>query len=391
MYINDLLRISIRQVFRHRRRYFGVVLAIALGTAGLIAMVTVSRDFKNNLNKDLNWVGGVTILRAFFDNSLTSRPQWFKTATVNAITHLPGVQAVSLVAHRNGTIDIEGKPCYLMVLGVDENFWQVRGFWANAGKLFGKAEIITRQRNCVLGEILAKKIFGEQNPLGKTINIYQEIYQVTGLLGGVNDVSLADAAYLPLTTVQDRFPGTTYPDRLYIRCLTWDDVSNVAATILSVVRKHQSDEKLRLDVMWEGLKRVKRIVWWSEFFIYLAITATFVLGGMGIWNVMMAAVRSRTQEIGLKKAMGAEDRDILNQFLTEALCLSIGSYIIGICLGRIIVEVLSYIIGNRPPEDVFILCLVMGLLFSLCLGVGAGLYPSLKASRMDVVDAIRFE
>lgn len=367
------------------------MLAIALGTAGLITMITVSRDFKNNLNKDLNWVGGVTILRAFFDNSLSSRPQWFRAATVDAVNQLPGVQAASLVAQRNGIISIEGKLCHFMVLGVDENFWQVRGFWATAGKLFGKTEVATRQRHCILGELLAKKIFGEQNPLSKTINIFQDIYQITGVLGGTADVSLAEGAYLPLATVQDRFPDTTFPDRLYIRCLTWDDVPNVAAMVPPIVREHQSAEKLRLDVMWEGLKRVKRIVWWSEFFIYLAISATFLLGGMGIWNVMMAAVRSRTQEIGLKKAMGAEDRDILKQFLTEALCLSIGSYIIGIFLGRVIIEVLSSIIGNRPPENVFIFCLGLGLIFALLLGVGAGLYPSLKASRMEVVDAIRYE
>ena len=87
--------------------------------------------------------------------------------------------------------------------------------------------------------------------------------------------------------------------------------------------------------------------------IYLATSATFLLGGVGIWNVMMAAVTSRTREIGLKKAMGAEDRDILAQFLSEALCLSVGAALLGAGLGRILMEILSYIIGSRPPENLF--------------------------------------
>jgi putative ABC transport system permease protein len=112
---------------------------------------------------------------------------------------------------------------------------------------------------------------------------------------------------------------------------------------------------------------------------------------MGIWNIMMAAVRTRTREIGLKKAMGAEDRDILAQFLTEALCLSLVAAVVGVALGRILVELLGLWIGMRPPEELFVTCLAFSLIFAVALGVGAGLYPSLQAARMEVVSATRYE
>jgi putative ABC transport system permease protein len=115
------------------------------------------------------------------------------------------------------------------------------------------------------------------------------------------------------------------------------------------------------------------------------------LGGVGIWNVMMAAVVTRTREIGLKKAMGAEDKDILAQFLSEALCLSMGAALLGALMGRIMMEILGYMIGSRPPENLFFMGLALGFLFAVLLGVGAGLYPSLRASRMEVVTAIRYE
>jgi putative ABC transport system permease protein len=194
-----------------------------------------------------------------------------------------------------------------------------------------------------------------------------------------------------LTTAQDRISGLTRPNRIYLRCNTWDDVDKVAPRIPPAVLAAQAVSGLKVEVAWDQLKRIKAVAWWVELFIYSSIAATLILGGVGIWNVMMAAVRSRTREIGLKKAMGAEDRDILAQFLTEALCLSLGSALVGMALGRVAVEIMGFALGIRPPETLFLLCLVMGLLFSLGLGIGAGLYPSIQASRMEVVSAIRYE
>ena len=158
-----------------------------------------------------------------------------------------------------------------------------------------------------------------------------------------------------------------------------------------IVKSYQSPEELHVEVAWEALKRVQLLAWWIEFLIYLATSATFLLGGVGIWNVMMAAVTSRTREIGLKKAMGAEDRDILAQFLSEALCLSVGAALLGAGIGRIMMEILSYFIESRPPENLFLFGVTLAILFAVIIGVGAGLFPSIRASRMEVVSAIRYE
>jgi putative ABC transport system permease protein len=238
---------------------------------------------------------------------------------------------------------------------------------------------------------LAKKIFGTQNVVGQSLEINHEIFRISGILGGVADSGLANAAYLPLTTAKDRMAGRLLTDRLYVRCLTWDDVAGVAATLPKVIGSSQSPEELHVEVRWEGLKRVQHLAWWIEFLIYLSISATFILGGVGIWNVMMAAVTSRTREIGLKKAMGAEDKDILAQFLSEALCLSGTAALLGASLGRILMEIMGVMIGSRPPENLFFFALCLAFLFAIILGVGAGLYPSLRASRMEVVTAIRYE
>ncbi len=385
------MRVSIRQVIRHRRRYLGVALAIALGTAGFITIITMGRDFKRNCNRDLDLIGGVTILRIHFDNEMSSRPQWFHPDTLAALRHLPGVKNLSPTALQNGNTDIKGVIHRFPVFAVDEAFWDVRGYWACTGKLFGLDAVTGRKRECVLGEALAKKIFDNLNVAGRYLEVDGELYRVTGVLGGLTDPSLTNCAYFPLTTAKDRLPTVTLSDHLYLRCFTWDDVAEVARAIPGIVATHQSPEQLHVDVSWEALKRVKTVAWWIEFFVYVAVSATLFLGGVGIWNVMMAAVRSRTREIGLKKAMGAEDRDILAQFLAESLCLSLGSALVGVGLGRLVVELLSHLMGTRPPEDLFLVCLILGLLFAIGLGVGAGIYPSLQASRMEVVTATRYE
>ena len=197
--------------------------------------------------------------------------------------------------------------------------------------------------------------------------------------------------FIPLTTAQDRMEHFGKPRNLYIRCRSWDDVEGVAVRIPSVIESHQPADGLKVEVNWASLSRVKKMVWGIELFINLAVCATLVLGGFGIWNIMMNGVRARTREIGLKKAMGAEDRDILAQFLTEALCLSLGAALLGVGLGRAAVEMLASMLGTRPPEDLFFICVGFGLLFAVVLGIGAGLSPAIRASRMEVVSAVRYE
>jgi putative ABC transport system permease protein len=352
----------------------------------------MSREVKKNFNENLDLIGGVTVLRIYFDNQRSYRPQWFREQTLNALKRLDGVKELSLTAVKYGqTSNVKGHHFGFMLLAVDEGFWPVRNFWALTGKLFGLDAVTGRNRECVLGAELAKRMFGDTQVTGKDLEINREIYRISGVLGGVTDSGLANSVFLPLTTAEDRFPGRLLADRLYVRCATWDDVGAVAAAIPEIVTSHQSPEELHVEVAWEALKRVQLLAWWIEFLIYLATSATFLLGGVGIWNVMMAAVTSRTREIGLKKAMGAEDRDILAQFLSEALCLSVGAALLGAGIGRIMMEVLSYFIESRPPENLFFFGVTLAFVFAVLIGVGAGLYPSIRASRMEVVSAIRYE
>jgi putative ABC transport system permease protein len=397
MRIDDLLEISLRQMVRQGRRNAGVVLAIALGTAGLITIMTMGNDLKENFNRDLELLGGATRIKAQLvspdEDPEVMRAGWFHEDTVQALRRIPGVIDGTLVAKKayQAQSSRRDRKYAFTLIAVDEHFWAVNSFEARTGRLIGPEDVKNRRRVCVLGADLAQKIFGHLDIQGQILPIDDELYEIIGVLGGLGVSDRTAWAFLPLTTAQDRVARLDIPGLMYLRCRTWDQVAEVATAIPGVIRARQNADGLKIEVAWERLRKVQRTFWWIQFFVYIAIGATLILGGFGIWNIMMVGVRARTREIGLKKAMGAEDGDIFSQFLTEALCLSLSSTLIGIALGRLAVVFLSAVLDSHPLEDLFLACSGLSVLFALVLGVVAGLAPSIQASRMEVVSAVQYE
>jgi len=393
-----LLRVSVRQVLRQRWRNLGVAIAIALGTAGFVVIVTMGQDVRESLNRDLELLGGVTRIKAYFIDDLgkysVSTHQWFRGATVVALRRLPAVVAVTRAAFKTKPVlytKHDRQFTINQLAAVDEFFWEVNGISAITGRLFGAEEVEGRKKVCVLGARVAKMIFGHSDATGQLLLIDGEYFRVMGVLRGLGVADRAEWIVIPITTSVDRIKKLGPQDVVYLRCHSWDDVERVAAAIPEIIRAHQPDDGLRLKVAWDALKRVVRMAWGVQFFVYLAVSATLILGGFGIWNITMSGVRARTREIGLKKAMGAEDRDILAQFLAEALFLSLGAAVVGVVLGRAGVELLASVLGSHPSEELFLFCVVLSLIFAVVLGIGAGLPPSIRASRMEVVSAVRYE
>jgi len=389
----DLVRVSVREVVRKRRRYIGVLASIALGMAGFIIIITMGNDLKKNFNNDLDLLGGATIINVMFEQQPLERQEWFRDRTLDAIARIPGVSDITKVALKTSALTTWHDRLFgFNLVGCEANYWEVFSFNAAEGRLFDAKDVKEGARVCVVGVDLARQMFGaDKEAIGKILSIDDNLYTVIGILGGVRAGDRSQFVFLPITTALARVVNISMPYSAYVRCATWDDVAPVAKAIPGVVKANQIDRGLRVNVAWEPLKQVQRIFWWVELFIYSSIVATMILGGFGIWNIMMATVTSRTREIGLKKAMGALDTDILYQFLFEALCVTFSSSVVGVILGRVGIEYMSRMLGSRPPEGLFFFCLMMGLAFAAILGVGAGLYPSIRASRMQVVDAMRYE
>lgn len=394
----DILRISIRRVFRQRRRYLGSALAIVLGTAGLMLVMTMSGDIKKEFNKNLDLLGGATVLQVYFEDKplllpWTARERFFHTELTRALRSMPGVAIVSFASIKTTPASVTSGPRQyeFTLVGVDAFFWHLQGFMPMKGEFFGPEAMETGERVCVIGAEVARRLFDTEDVVGRTLIIESELYRIIGVLEGFRVGEGMRFIFLPLSTALSRIKDMTLPVRIFVRCTSWDDVQSVAANIPMVVGDYLHTDRLRVEAPWDNLKRVKRVAYWLELFANVCVVATLVLGGLGIWNIMMAGVRSRTREIGIKKAIGAEDRDILLQFMTESLVVCLCSCLAGIVLGGLATAGISHLLDHGPGYELFLSATARSAGIALLLGIVAGIYPAYRASRMEVASALRHE
>ncbi len=211
------------------------------------------------------------------------------------------------------------------------------------------------------------------------------------MVSGVMLGAWSQGGFLPYTTMIDRNWVSDKVTRLFVRAIAWEDVARLVHDIPLVVREYQDAPYLVVRTQSEQLSRIQSTFMWVEVLLWLGIAASLMLGGFGIWYGTFAAVRARTREVGLKKAMGGSDGDIMAQFLAEALCKSVAGGILGIAIGYLVVFTGSLMLGTNISYPLLLASSAGSIIFSAFIGVAGGIYPALQASRMDVVSALRFE
>lgn len=393
--ISDLARVSLRQVVRQRG--FGVIFSIALGITAFIALAVLGREIRYKVGQDMVLMGGVNVLQVYMDDAqYPGQPlRGFYPESINALRKLPGVAYVScnLRGGRVFPVRADGeRTLHIDFIGIDQYYADVYSVTLTAGRLFTAADIKERRRVCMLGREAAIQIFGDaEAAINKLLFLEQDVFRVVGVISGVMLGQWGRGGFMPYTTMMDRNWVGNKITRLFIRAIGWEDIPSIVAEVPRVVREYQSAPHLVIQTQQDQLDRIKMTFMWVEALLWLGIAASLMLGGFGIWYGTFAAVRARTREVGLKKAMGGSDADILAQFLAEALCKSVAGGVIGIIIGIIVVELGSWLLGTDISWPLLLASSAGSIVFSAFIGVAGGLYPAIQASRMDVVTALRFE
>ncbi|MBQ9406725.1 MAG: ABC transporter permease [Desulfovibrio sp.] len=393
--MSDLFRVSLRQVVRQRG--FGVILSIALGITAFIVLAVLGREIRYKVGQDMVLMGGVNVIQVRMDDEqYPGQPlRDFQPTTVEALRALPGVQMVGRNVRHSVDFALRGsgeRTIHTAFIGIDEFFAQIYSLELISGVLLEKEDVERHRRICMLGREAARNLFGnERDAVGKLLFLGQDVFEVKGVVSGVMLGSWGQGGFLPYTTMVDRNWGTGKLARLFVRAIGWEDVPRLVAQIPQVIREHQVAPHIAIRTQEDQLQRIKSTFLWVEILLWLGIAASLMLGGFGIWYGTFAAVRARTREVGLKKAMGGSDADILVQFLAEALCKSVAGGMLGILVGIALVEAGSLTLGTGISYPLLTASSLGSIVFSALIGIAGGLYPAIQASRMDVVTALRFE
>jgi len=392
---DDLLIMAWRMVFRNRRRYRAVIAAIALGTIGFIVIRTVGESVERRLAGNLELLGEAQVLMAEWKERPGSpHPGKYDMQDVVNLRKLPHVIAAApIMSQPNLTAYFHRNETGCTFSGVDEQFWSTQALKLLAGRLITAQDVAARKRVCVIGKDIYTNLFSGADPVGQVIRVQNLTFRVIGILGGPQQDDVRKSVFVPIDTAEGIFPGLDSIKRIVLRVNTWDNVETARDQALAILKagRERYGEGIHISYRPSVLARVKAVFYIVNFFIYSSLVVVFIIGKVGLTNVMLAAIQDRTREIGLRKAVGANDETIRGQFMLESVLISVFSGIIGVFTGVFCVLILKHILEVEISSYVMSASIVLDLVVTTLIGIAAGLYPSAQASRLDIVTAMRFE
>ncbi len=397
MHASDLFTIALRQVYRNKRRYNGVLLGISLGLAGLMTVLTIGDSVETDLGRNLEVLGSATVLKASwnFDRARKWHHGQYFAKDIEDIKRLPGVYDACAVVWNYMPFSYNNKKVGNdRIMGVSPRFFDTVFMPVSQGRKFTENDIRHRKSVSIIGTDVLKRLFArDESPLGKEIFLGGYTFRVVGVMGGMEDPMYLNTILIPITVARSRFVAMYKLRDIYIRAVNWDVVPKLHNDIYNLLKRNQPGYADAIQVVhYPGaLKTLKSAVLLVKVFLYAAAFVTLLLGGLGITSVMLAAVRERTTEIGLRKAVGATDRMIMSQFLLESVCISLLGVVIGSLIGLVAINILEIVFNIVAAYEVLLASLIGGVFFGVVLGILSGLIPAGKASRLDAADAMRFE
>lgn len=397
MLVSDILTISLRQIYRNKRRYRGAILGTALGIAGLITVVSMGDSVEGMLGRNLEVLGSATIVKCGWD--FGSTPRWhhgeFTMEDVQALRKLSGVMEVSPALWKRKVKITYGKKNFVgSISGVESNFFDTLHLPLAEGRRILDSDEKEFNHVCVIGQTVEKELFGQEGiAVGKRIVIEGRSVKVVGVLGGAEDLSYMETAFLPFALVRAQIDDMEKIRDIYVRAQDWDSVPDLHDRVHTLLSSRQPGyaDAMSITYFADRIGAIKTVVFVFKFFLFASIAVTLVLGGLGIANVMLAVVNERTTEIGLRKAVGATEGMIMAQFLCESLTVSLVGASIGIICGFAAVEILQRLFETEAGLGVFLLSLFISVLIGVILGVASGMLPAARAGRLSAVEAMKFE
>ncbi len=398
----ETLKLAIQAILRNALRSFLTLLGIMIGVGAVIAMVTIGNGTTAKVAADMAKLGS---------NLLFVRPGQFgpgrSSATAKPFNvrdlvelrdQLHGVRAVAPVAQKSATVVYGSESRSVNIVGTDNAYFVTQDWELGDGRQFLEGELRSGRAACVIGETVRKEVFGSVSAIGQRIRVNKISCEVIGLLQEKGQSSFGsdqdDIVIMPLRTFQRRLAGNTDINTLMVSAHDGVDTGKVQADIERLLRERRNISRKEEDDFSIGdLKQLAATQTNTTAILTMLLGAvagvSLLVGGIGVMNIMLVSVTERTREIGIRLAIGAEESQVLMQFLVEAVVLSLIGGIGGIILGVGLAALASG--AMKIPFILDPTIIFVAFAFSALVGVVFGFFPARHAARLNPIDALRHE
>ena len=406
MNYGNLIIIALRALSNNKLRGFLTMLGIIIGVSSVISMLAIGEGSKSSIEKQIQELGANMVVvnptnamvGGIRQNGVIV--QTLKLEDYRAIvSEVPYVESCSPYVTKSGQAIYGPNNSPTSIYGINEDYMDIRRLTVNRGEMFSAQDMKNAAKVCVVGQTIVDNLFknGEE-PLGQIIRFDKVPFRIVGVLApkGYNSMGRDqdDIILAPFTTIQKRLLAIPYMHGIYVSVIDEKYTGKMMQEITGVLRQthripvgHEDDFTVRsLEEMSKVLTMATKVLT-----ILLACIGgiSLLVGGIGIMNIMYVSVTERTREIGLRMSIGAKGRHILFQFLIESIIISVSGGIIGVGLGIGVSLVLRSLLGW--PVSVLLYSVVISFIVCTFTGVFFGWYPARKASRLNPIDAIRYE
>lgn len=395
MNFEELITLSIRAIWANKLRSFLTTLGIIIGVFSIIVLVSIGTGLQSYINKqidafgptlidvipgNMNSIGGMA--SSMVDKLTIQDAKSLKQKLLTTAKVAPMIQQMATIKYKN----IEDKGSFIVGTTVEYPFI-VKNLKIKQGNFFTRGQ--ENSKVAVIGPTIVTKLFKDKNPIGKKIFIGTSTYTVVGVtdkLGSMMGIDQDNMAYVPIEVIRQQFGSPTIRE-IAISANSIELVPIVKKQTKDILLKRLNEDEFSVETSESISATISNITNMLSLALGGIAAISLLVGGIGVANIMLVSVTERTKEIGLRKALGAKRRDILMQFLIESVMISVTGGIIGIILGMLV----SIIIAMVLVSSVTLWSVFLAFGFSVAVGIIFGMAPAIRASKLNPIDALRYE